>query len=197
MTPVVGVGVGDRMSENTNTVLVVDDEPNVAEGYALWLEDDYDVRVATGGEEALETLSDADAVLLDRRMPGMSGDEVLERIHEGDYDCRVAMVTAVDPDFDIIDMPFDAYLTKPVEREDLRATVDQLLTLSEYDETVQEQFRLAEKRATLEMKKPRSELEESAEYKALTERLEELEETTTDIVESMDHETFSSTVRDL
>jgi DNA-binding response OmpR family regulator len=195
MTPVVGVG-DKSMLENTNTVLVVDDEPNVAEGYALWLEDDYDVRVATGGKEALEKLPDADAVLLDRRMPGMSGDEVLERVREGDYDCRVAMVTAVDPDFDIIDMPFDAYLTKPVEREDLRAAVDQLLALSEYDETVQEQFRLAEKRATLEMKKPRSELEESAEYEQLTERLEELEETTADIVESMDHETFSSTVRD-
>ncbi|QLD87258.1 response regulator [Natronomonas halophila] len=185
------------MSENTNTVLVVDDEPNVAEGYALWLEDEYDVRVATGGEEALEKLPDVDAVLLDRRMPGMSGDEVLERIRGGGYDCRVAMVTAVDPDFDIIDMPFDAYLTKPVEREDLQAAVDQLLTLSEYDEAVQEQFQLAEKRATLEMKKPRSELEESAEYEELTERLAELEETTTDLVGSMDHETFSSTVRDL
>lgn len=185
------------MSDDTNTVLVVDDEPNVAEGYALWLEDDYDVLVATGGEEALEKVPEADAVLLDRRMPGMSGDEVLEHIREADYDCRVAMVTAVDPDFDIIDMPFDAYLTKPVERSDLRATVEQLLTLSEYDDAVQEQFRLAEKRATLEMKKSQSELEESEEYEELTERLEELQDATADLVGSMDHETFSSTVRDL
>jgi DNA-binding response OmpR family regulator len=36
-------------------------------------------------------------VLLDRRMPGLSGDNALNRIREREYDCRVAMVTAVDP----------------------------------------------------------------------------------------------------
>jgi DNA-binding response OmpR family regulator len=183
------------MPGDTNTVLVVDDERNVAEGYALWLEDDYDVLVATGGEEAVEKAPEADAVLLDRRMPGMSGDEVLEHLREADYDCRVAMVTAVDPDFDIVGMPFDAYLTKPVDRDDLRATVEQLLALAEYDDVVREQFRLAEKRANLEMQKPRSELDESEAYVELTERLEELQEITADLVGTMDHETFSSTVR--
>jgi DNA-binding response OmpR family regulator len=184
------------MSKDTSTVLVVDDERNVAEGYALWLEDDYDVLVATGGAEALEKAPEADAVLLDRRMPGMSGDEVLERLREADYDCRVAMVTAVDPDFDIMKMPFDAYLTKPVGRDGLRATVEQLLDLSEYNDAVQEQFRLAEKQPNLEELNSPSELEENEEYVELSERLEELRETTADLVGSIDHETFSSTVRD-
>jgi CheY-like chemotaxis protein len=41
------------------TVLVVDDEENVAEGYRLWLDDASDVCVATGGSEALAALDDA------------------------------------------------------------------------------------------------------------------------------------------
>jgi hypothetical protein len=37
-------------------------------------------------------------------MPILSGNEVLAAIEERPVDCRVAMVTAVDPDFDIIEM---------------------------------------------------------------------------------------------
>jgi len=54
-----------------------------------------------------------DVVLLDRMMPGMSGQEVLAAIRERGLDCRVAMVTAVDADFDVIEMGFDEYLGKP------------------------------------------------------------------------------------
>jgi CheY-like chemotaxis protein len=41
------------------------------------------VRTAYGGHEALEELSDdVDVILLDRRMPGLSGDEVLEEVRD-------------------------------------------------------------------------------------------------------------------
>ena len=80
----------------------------------------HDVRTAYGGEEALEKADeDVDLVFLDRQMPDMSGDDVLERVRERGLDCRVVMVTAVDPDFDIVEMPFDDYLTKPVMRDDV------------------------------------------------------------------------------
>lgn len=63
-------------------LLVVDNERDVADTYALQLEE-YDTRVAYGGEEALAKLDDdVDAVLLDRRMPDVHGDEVLARIHD-------------------------------------------------------------------------------------------------------------------
>ncbi|KAB7512472.1 response regulator [Halosegnis rubeus] len=186
------------MSE-TPTVLVVDDEESVAEGYGLWLSGDYEVRVTTGGEEALDALdADVDAVLLDRRMPGLSGDEVLDRIDErDDTDPRVAMVTAVDPDFDIVDMPFDAYLTKPVERETLLDTVDQLVALADHDDTVNERFRVAEKKASLEKRKLQSELEDSEKYQQLKTKLEELEAESEDAVDGMDHDTFTTAIRDL
>ncbi|MDY7082664.1 MAG: response regulator, partial [Halobacteria archaeon] len=60
------------------TIVVVDDEQAVADMYYEWLEGEYDVKKAYDGEEALEKIDqDTDLVLLDRRMPGMSGDEVL------------------------------------------------------------------------------------------------------------------------
>jgi CheY-like chemotaxis protein len=72
----------------SDTVLIVDDESEVADVYALRLREEYETRTAYGGEEALDTIdSDMDVVLLDRRMPDLSGDEVLERIRS-DYTGR-------------------------------------------------------------------------------------------------------------
>ncbi|MEF8820989.1 MAG: response regulator, partial [Halovenus sp.] len=117
------------------TVLVVDDEPDVADAYAAQLQDEFIVSTAYGGQEALDKIDDAvDVVLLDRRMPGISGDEVLAKIRERELRIRVAMVTAVDPDFDIIEMPFDDYVIKPVSREDLFETINRVLRTSEYEE---------------------------------------------------------------
>lgn len=136
-------------------------------------------------------------MLLDRRMPEMSGDEVLTEMRERGLDVRVAMVTAVDPDFDIVDMAFDAYLTKPVTKPDLVETVEQLTTLSEYESGVREQFALAEKRAVLEIEMSEAELEASDEYAELTRRLEELEDETDDRAGELDHDSFAAAVRDL
>ena len=158
------------------TVLVVDDEPDIAELYATWLETGYEVRTASGGEEALDAVDgDVDVVLLDRQMPDCSGDEVLDRLRERGLECRVVMVTAVDPDFDIVEMVFDDYLTKPVSREDLVGAVEEMRERDEYDRTVREFFSLASKKATLEAEKTRAELQDSEEYRQMTRQVEELE----------------------
>jgi len=160
---------------NEQTVLVVDDERDIADLYTTWLEMNHDVRTAYGGEEALEKADeDVDLVFLDRQMPDMSGDEVLERVRERGFDCRVVMVTAVDPDFDIVDMPFDDYLTKPVMREDLDEAVTNMQEREEYAETVQEYFALTSKKATLEAEKTPSELQESEEYQEMVRRVDDL-----------------------
>ena len=137
------------VGDSSPTVLAVDDEPDLAELYRVYLDDTYDVRVATGGEEALSMMDDSvDVVLLDRRMPDMSGHEVLDMIREKGYDARIAMLTAVEPDVDIVDMPFDDYKTKPVTREDLVALVEVLLHRAAFDERSQRFFALASKRST-------------------------------------------------
>lgn len=157
------------------TVLVVDDEQDIADIYTLQLEDDYDVRTVYGGPEAVEAMDeDVDVVLLDRRMPEMSGNEVLERIRAEGYDSRVVMVTAIDPEFDIIEMPFDDYLCKPVDKETLHEAIEQQLTAKQYDETVSELFRATSKLTVLESEMSEAELEASAEYQQLKESTAEM-----------------------
>jgi DNA-binding response OmpR family regulator len=175
---------GDTEQES---VLIVDDEPRVCEAFQLWLRDDYHVVTATDGEKALERMDDdIDVVLLDRHMPGLSGDEVLERIREAGYDCRVAMVTAVDPDFDIVEMPFDHYVSKPVDGERLKEVVDRLLGIERYGEKMTALYGLMQKIGTLEAEKTRAELAESERYADLVERREQLQAEMDDIVTSLD-----------
>ncbi|ERH10672.1 MAG: response regulator receiver protein [halophilic archaeon J07HX64] len=126
------------MAEDTTTslpvALVVDDEKEVADAYALRLRGICDVETVYNGPSALEVLSEktVDLMLLDRHMPGMSGDEVLEELNNRDYDGRVVMVTAIDPGFDVLDMPFDDYLCKPVDREDIREVIGHQSTILGY-----------------------------------------------------------------
>ncbi|MEF8784153.1 MAG: HalX domain-containing protein [Haloarculaceae archaeon] len=159
------------------TILVVDDEEDIADLYTTWLETDHDVRTAYNGTEALEKIDDVvDLVFLDRQMPDKSGDEVLQRIRDWAHDCRVVMVTAVDPDFDIVDMAFDDYLTKPVMRDDLVDAVEKMQDREEYSDTVQEYFALTSKKATLETEKSPSELRENTEYQEMVRRVDDLRE---------------------
>jgi DNA-binding response OmpR family regulator len=165
------------MSEDTPTVLVVDDERDLADLYAAWLERDYQVRTAYGGETAIEALDGSvDVALIDRLMPEVSGDEVLEDVRGGDYECRVAMVTAVEPDFDIIEMGFDEYIVKPIRHDEITDVVESLVTRSTYDEQLQEFFALASKRAALQAQKPDHELEESDAFAELETDVEALRE---------------------
>ena len=165
------------MNDETPVVLIVEDEPDLADLYATWLDGEYQVRVAYGGREALEELDeDVSVVLLDRRMPDLSGDEALAEIRSRGFDCRVAMVTAVEPDFDIVAMGFDDYLVKPVSKDALHGTVSNLLLRNAYDSGVQELFSLASKKALLEAEKGPTALSESEEYQELDEQLAELRE---------------------
>jgi DNA-binding response OmpR family regulator len=158
------------------TVLIVDDDREVVRTYRRYLEDAYTTREAYDGEEALEALDDdVDVVLLDRLMPGPSGGEVLDRIREREYDVRVAMVTAVDPDFDIVDMGFDDYITKPTTRTELRRTVADLISLDRHATDVREYHSLLVKAAALRDGKSSYELDENPAYVDLESRISTLE----------------------
>jgi two-component system response regulator AdeR len=178
-------------------VLVVEDEPDVAETYDLWLAGDYEVRHATDGQSALEMMDDdVDVVLLDRMMPGMSGDEVLGALREQGYTCGVAMVTAVDPDFDLVEMGMDDYVTKPPTREGLREIVATLLDRKDQTGEVRRYHRLVSKRAAIETEKPPGELDDSEEYRELVDEIERLE-AEMDETEYLDDAAFVASLREL
>lgn len=179
-------------------VLVVDDERHLADLHATWLAERYAVRAAYDGDEAIDALDDSiDVILLDRRMPGLSGDEVLEVVREREYNCRVAMVTAVEPDFDVLDLGFDDYLVKPVSSDELRSTVDRLLTRNSYDEQVDEYARLLTKKAVLEAEKSRRQLEDSCKFAELESRIERIGSNVDTMVRGFDTDDVAAVLRDL
>jgi DNA-binding response OmpR family regulator len=79
-------------------VLVVDDEADAVELLEEFLTTKgYEVATAFNGEEALRKIKEErpHLVLLDVRMPGMNGMEVLRRVREFDREVGIIMVTAV------------------------------------------------------------------------------------------------------
>lgn len=172
------------MSENGHagddgrpTVLVVDDEAAIVNGHAARIESRYDVRRAYSGEEALEQLDErVDLVLLARRMPDLTGGEVLSEVRERDLGCRVAMLTGVGPSVDIIDMGFDDFLRKPVGNQELLDGVDCMLQRVRYDRRLQEFFSMASKAAVLETEHDRADLERHDEYRRLQADLRRMRE---------------------
>lgn len=164
------------MEESKPNALIVDDEKEVADAYALRLRGLCDVETAYDGPTALTTVTqrDIDIVLLDRHMPGMSGDDVLEELNDRDYYGRVIMVTAIDPGFDVLDMPFDDYLCKPIDREDVREAVRQQCTVLGY-ETLGAYFSAESKRRVIEAEIAANERDDHDEYQETVARARQFE----------------------
>ncbi len=102
-------------------ILVVDDEVKACELLKRFLElNGYEVIISNNGEEAIEKVKNEkpDAMLLDIRMPGMEGTEVLKRVREFDRDIGIIMVTAVKDDSvgkAVLRSGADEYITKPID----------------------------------------------------------------------------------
>lgn len=187
------------MTDDPPAVLIVEDEPDLADLYVTWLEDVCEPTAVYDGAKALEAIDeDVDVVLLDRRMPGLSGDAVLDTIRERRLDCRVAMVTAIEPDFDIVGMGFDDYLVKPVSETELVETIEGLRLRSTYDDQLQEFFALASKKVLLDGEKSEAERKASHEYARLEDRLAVLRVRVDETVEEiLDGDGYRQLCRDL
>jgi len=115
------------------SILIVEDEYAVARGieYAL-TQEGYEVSVARTGEEGLsETLERApDLVILDVRLPGMDGFEVLRRLRGSGAKMPVLFLTARDEEVDRViglEIGGDDYLTKPFGLRELTSRIRALL----------------------------------------------------------------------
>ena len=148
-------------------------------------------------ETNAETETAVDAVLLDRRLPDAPGEKVLDFIEENALDCRVAMVTGVEPDFDIVGMGFDLYIVKPVTRSELLEAVETLFVRSEYGGLLREAASLASKRALLESEKSDTALTASKEYSTLLERMGELDDELLDLAGALSSDDYRVMFRDL
>lgn len=113
--------------------ILVDDESHIRMTLKQVLEDaGYGVATAECGPIALEYLNDndSDLVLLDVRMPGLDGYEVLERLNEKRPDLPVVIITAhgtVDQAADAIREGAENFVHKPFSPEQIRSVVAQTL----------------------------------------------------------------------
>ena len=107
-------------------ILVVDDEPHLRDAINLVLTTHgLTVRAVGSGEEALEVFAQdpPDVVILDVRLPGMSGFDVFKRFREIDLQCVCVFITAhgsVPAAVDAMRAGAFAYNTNPFDKHDLR-----------------------------------------------------------------------------
>jgi len=114
------------------TIMIVEDEPAVARGVQVALErEGYDVSVKPSGEDALESFSDTapDLVVLDVRLPGMDGFEVLRQLRR-ETRAPVLFLTARADEVDKVvglEIGADDYVAKPFNPRELVARMRAVL----------------------------------------------------------------------
>jgi len=118
-------------------VLIVDDEKNMRWVLVQALSGEgFDVVEAADGKEALAAVAEMepDVMVLDHRMPGKDGMEVLRTLRSKDARFPIIMLTAhgnVATAVDAMKAGATEYLTKPFDLEELKLAIDKALTYSE------------------------------------------------------------------
>src|SRR5215475_9898448 len=122
---------------DTANILLVDDEPGMLRYIRTLLEvDEYKVETASTGEEALERVNKGlhpDLVLLDLLMPGIDGLQTLEQMRQIYPGVKVVMLSCVSDTRKVVQairLGAHDYLTKPFQKAELDAVIDQCLGAS-------------------------------------------------------------------
>jgi signal transduction histidine kinase/DNA-binding response OmpR family regulator len=121
--------------KNRPSILFVEDNPQLQEYISLILEKDYEVTIASNGQEALDKLSSMDnceLILSDLMMPIMDGYQLLENIksNEATRNLPTIMLTAradIDDKLKALRIGVDDYITKPFQKEELLVRISNLL----------------------------------------------------------------------
>jgi two-component system response regulator AtoC len=114
-----------------NRILIVDDEIVLSRSLAMAFEDEgFEVRTANSGEAALETAADFRPliVMLDLRLPGMDGIQVLEALRKQTAEVIVIMMTAygdTQTTVEAIKQGAFNFINKPFELDDMKQLVEQ------------------------------------------------------------------------
>jgi two-component system response regulator AtoC len=119
---------------DTAKILLVDDEPGMLRYIRTLLEvDDYKVETASTGEEAVERVQKGmrpELVLLDLLMPGIDGLQTLEQLRKLQPNLKVVMLSCVSDTRKVVQairLGAHDYLTKPFQKAELDAVIDQCL----------------------------------------------------------------------
>ena len=116
------------------SVLIIEDDENIAKAEELILMSDFNVHIAKDGEEGLKKAEEIkpDLIVLDLMLPNIGGIEVCKKIreHEQLKDTKIVMVTAKDQRKDELKgmgTGADDYIMKPFEADELIHVINQVL----------------------------------------------------------------------
>jgi len=132
------------------TILIVEDEPDMANGLRDNLEfDGHAVRIARDGEEALESAAEVvpDLILLDLMLPRRNGLDVCREVRRRGINIPIIMLTAKGQETDKVvglEIGADDYVTKPFSVRELLARVHAQLRRSGSQTAAMENFRFGE-----------------------------------------------------
>ncbi|HEX6083492.1 MAG TPA: sigma-54 dependent transcriptional regulator [Thermoanaerobaculia bacterium] len=117
-----------------NRVLIVDDDPQIVAGLAALLEDDWNVRTASTGREALAAFADfsPDVVLLDVNLPDANGVELLHQLKMYSETTPVIMMSGAgtyDAVIESMRLGAETFLQKPFDFGTLTAVLEQVRRL--------------------------------------------------------------------
>ncbi len=118
---------------SSTKIFIVDDELVMRKSLSGWLErDGYEVDTAESGEEALEKLKETrfDLLLVDIKMEGISGLDVLKHVRENDPDVAVVMITAygsISTAIEAIKNGAYDYLLKPFDPDELGVLIEKIV----------------------------------------------------------------------
>jgi PAS domain S-box-containing protein len=125
-------GNGKDVEGEMKKILVVDDESQIRLLYHELLSGGYQVFTASDGHTALRRIhkEKPDLVILDIKLPGINGVEILQKLRKKTKDLPFIVCSGVkniveDPDVKMSNVK--AFLTKPVDGDELRKKVDQIL----------------------------------------------------------------------
>ncbi|MEO8217651.1 MAG: sigma-54 dependent transcriptional regulator [Acidobacteriota bacterium] len=119
------------MSEITRRILIVDDDTQILEGLEALLTDEWEVRTATNGKDAIRAFSEfaPDAVLLDLQLPDTSG---IDLLHQSKMYSETTPVIMMSGDYGSLDRVIESmklgaetFLQKPFDYQTLVLTLDQ------------------------------------------------------------------------
>jgi DNA-binding response OmpR family regulator len=117
-----------KFKNSKKRILLVDDDPDITTSFSLSLNDTglFEVETYNDSVEALSNFkaNSYDFVLLDIKMPNMSGFELYDKIRKLDGRVKVCFISALDPNSDelrdhFLSLTIDCFIPKPIEVREL------------------------------------------------------------------------------
>lgn len=134
------------METTVNRILVIEDDPHIAEGIELNLTlQNYEVKVARNGFDGLEAWKQwcPNLIVLDLMLPGIDGMQILKNIRLEDERLPILILSAKGDPSDKIDglvEKVDDYMTKPFNLEEFLLRIKRLLTRDQWQQEQGESF---------------------------------------------------------